>query len=67
MIRADNIQSANGQSGFRVVLALLVDHVQFHGEFAVVIGDDGVREGSGNVFAVRLDILQVIVSVNRNV
>lgn len=58
VIRTDDVQSANCLRGLRVVFALLVDHVQLHGEFAVGIGDDGVRERAGNVPAVRLDILQ---------
>lgn len=58
MIRTDDIQSSNGLSGFRIVLALLIDHIQLHGEFAIRISDYGIRESARDVLAVRLDVLR---------
>lgn len=57
MIRTDDVERSNSLRGFRIVLALLVDHVQLHGELTIRIGDYGIWESAGNVFAVRFDVL----------
>lgn len=58
VIRTDDVQGANSLRGFRIILTLLVDHVQLHGELAIMIGDDGIGERAGNIPAIRLDVLQ---------
>lgn len=57
MIRTYNVKCSNGLSSFWIIFAILIDHIELYCQSSICIGDDRIWECSGNITAVRFDIL----------
>ena len=60
MVRADDVEGADGAGELWIVLADLVDHAQLDCQAAVRIGDYRIREFARDVWTIRFYILQPI-------